>query len=187
MHNYLWLTLRAASTQSICAPANCLLIHARWLRHYLFLHPPQQTWRNQLLAYGSISTLLGVLMRVEWDSGSVICDHVSEAIHSFEWGWLEVGSGSMGLKLSLEKNFSLHVTTLGEYECFLNLLNMDEDPRFRNPGLFVLILTLMLLSWAKVSAHCFQTGCRPGAEGFLQAQQLHLWPHYRFVSNGLSD
>lgn len=86
LHNYFWLTLRAAITQYMCATANRLLVSASWLLHYVFLYPPQQKGRNQLPAYGSISALLHSLRRGGWDDGSVICNHVSEEIHIFEQG-----------------------------------------------------------------------------------------------------
>lgn len=154
-------------------------MHVGYSITFFFL-PPQQKWRNQLLAYGSISTLLDSLMRVGWDGGSMSCNHVSEAIHVSEWGWSETGPGSAWQKSSPEKNFSLHVTTLyhwGNMSDFWICLTRVRTPNPEHPGLLVLTLMSMILWRAKVSSHCFQTGRQLGAEGFLRVQQQHLWPH----------
>lgn len=135
-----------------------------------FFYSPQQKWRNQLLAYGSISTPLNFLMRVEWDGGSIICNYVSEEILIFERGWLDHDPHGRSClqKITFPSTLpppSLHYLwkeVLSQYAYHLWVLT-----KYKNSRLISYTNTDIL--WpVRVSASCFLTGHKQGAEGFLQ-------------------
>lgn len=128
----------------MCATANCLLVYASWLVHYISLHSPSakvetpasSIWKHFYTARFSEEG------GVEWQR----CD-LQLCVRRNAYFWVRLmGPRSRWQKLSPEKSFSLHFTHNSPFvkiSAFWICLQRVRAQNPGNPGFLFLVLMLM--------------------------------------------